>query len=245
MATLAEIVTRLERRIIDLPTAVAAESQKLVEEAHREIQELHNFQTMEGLRAVSTAVGQSSLGAITVNIKDYKGQPWYTDDLGHTYFLRVTHDGTEVRRGFNQDPDLGLGRPRVLLHRRPEAVGDDTSANFWHVFPIPDGLAITADGEYNIQIPYYSYLAPTVDDWFTDHAEEFLLASATAEAFALNWDERRYAFWRAKAYGPLYDARNIMGGDLGRAIARDKRFKASHVDTLVPYMDVNTPKLRL
>ena len=247
MATVAEIVTRLERRVIDLPTSVQAESQRLIEEAHRELQSVHNFKTMEALASVTTTASDPSLGAIGLeNFKDYRGDPYWTDDLGVTRFLKVTHSEAEVRAGFNQDTTLGIGPPRVLLHTAPTAPGDAIEDHIWRVYPVPDGLALTSDGEYPITVPYWSWLAaPTTSDWFTNNAEPFILNAATAASFALNWDEPRYSFWRLRAYGPQWDARGLMGGDLLRAVQTDKRFKFSGVSTLVPYTGARHGRVRL
>lgn len=247
MATLAEIVTRLERRVIDLPAAVSAESQQLVTDAHRKLQELHNFKTMEAVVSASTTAESASLStAPPANFKEYRGQPWWTDDDGYTGFLSVAHSDEEVRRAFNQDTSLGQGRPRVLLHPAASSPGAEIEGYVWRVYPVPDGLAQTSDGEYPIQVPYWSYLsAPSTNDWFTDNAELFLLADATAEAFLLDWDEAKYLLWRQRAYGPLWDARGIMGGELLRAVKLNARLYTSGVETLVPYAGVRDGKVRL
>lgn len=249
MVTVTELVTRLQRRVIDLPSAVQAEAQTLVLEAHREIQELHNFKVQEGLATKVTTVGNQDLGTIGLGrFKDYRtgAEPFWTDDRGYTRFLRVSHDEDEVRRQYIQIYPDGQGPPEVLLHRAPQAVGEAVSLHHWFVFPIPDGLAVTATGEYTIRIPYWSYLlAPTTSDWLTDNATQFILNAATSNAFALNWDEARYQFWRARAYGPFYDSQGVIGGDLKRAISRDKQFMVSHVETLVAYPGSSSVKLGL
>ena len=235
MATLAAIVTRLERRVIDLPTAVSSESQTLILEAHREIQELHNFQCMAALASFATTSGTADLGTLNAAFKDYRAQPFWTDDDGLTRYLRVVMDEGEVRRAFSQDATLGAGRPLVVLHPHPSSVGGEIESATLRVYPVPDGLANTSDGEYTIRIPYWSYLAvPTTNDWFTDNAERYLLANATSRAFELNWDEAKALYWR-----------QIAAEELQRAIHRDKRLQVSHINTIVPYAGVNDPKVRL
>lgn len=260
MATLAEIVARVERRVIDLPTAVSAESQTLVEEAHRELQELHNFAVMERRESRRTTLGNPSLGLINAAaassggvtivggspgefFKDYNHneRPFYTDDFGVTRYLRISMNEGEVRAAFIQDNDLGLGAPQVLLHRHGASLTSEPGAVEWKVYPVPDGLCQTEDGEYPILIPFYRYFAaPATSDWFTANAAEYLVAKATAEAFLLNWDEARYAAWLTKA-GTMQ--RGGPTGLLARAINRDKQFRISHVDTLAIYPDVNAPRL--
>lgn len=247
MVTVATIVDEVRANVIDLPQAVTSRVQTFVERAHRQIQEEHNFKAMESLLTAPTTAGDPELGAIPVGrFKDYHGDPFWTDDLGYTGFLKVTHSEDEVRRRFGQDVVRDIGRPKVLLHRRPEAVGDDISLHHWRVFPIPDGLAQTSDGEYPIRVPYWSYLAvPTTSDWFTDNATEFLVEAATARAFRMNWDEARATYWYTQAYGDLWLARGIIGGSILRAINRDKRFMASSTDTIAPYSGAEVAGLRL
>lgn len=234
MTTLSEIVTRVQRRVIDLPSAVQTEVQTLVLEAHRYLQEQHNFKTQEAVASRTTTLNNPSLGLLPALFKGYRGLPWYTDDLGVNYaFSAVTHSEEDIRRGFHTDPNLNVGRPSVLLHKAPTTPGDAAAAQAWEVYPVPDGLAQTTTGEYAVRVPYWSYLAaPASSDWFTDNATEYLLTKATAEAFLLNWDEGKYAVWLQKA-----------GGELARVINRDKVFRLSNVDVLVPYPGGRAPKL--
>jgi hypothetical protein len=155
--------------------------------------------------------------------------------------MTVVTSEEQVRRAFNVDPNRDVGMPQVLLHRVLTAVGDPIDDQVWEVYPIPDGLANTSNGEYTIRVPYWSYLpVPTTSDWFTDNATEYLVAKATAEAFLLNWDEPRYVAWLTKA-GTMQ--RGGATGLLGRVINRDKQFRLSNVDTIAIYPDVFMPRL--
>lgn len=248
--TVASIVTAVQNRIIDAPSNVSGEIQTLVERAHRQIQELHNFSTMERRESRTTTVGDPSLGTIDAaagegvsgspgdNFKSYKRDepPFWTDDNGYTRTLEVSFNEVEVRRRFSQDTTLGRGQPQVLLHRHGATYTDEPGAVEWKVYPVPDGLAQTSDGEYSIQIPFWRYANfPASFDWFTAHAEEFLINYATAEAFALLRDPGNYLFWRQKAVGPRWDSEGVMGGDLLRVVRTDKAVKTSAIRTLVPY----------
>lgn len=237
MTTVSDIVTRVQRRVIDLPTAVQAEVEELVERAHREIMERHSWEVMERRESRTTTSGDPSLGTIaTEYFKEYipGNPPFWTDSYGHTNFLQISSNESEVRAGFNQSATYGPGAPKVLLHRH-QASSDDPSGIEWKVYPVPDGLAQTSDGEYTIQIPYYRYLQfPSSNDWFTDNAGWYITAHATAEAFALNWAENRAAEWLARAEAEFRRLRDL-----------DKRRRVSFVDTMVPYKGANDPKLRL
>lgn len=146
---------------------------------------------------------------------------------------------------FNQSTSFGLGPPKVLLHRH-QASDDSVEDVEWKVYPIPDGLANTSDGEYTIQIPYYALISDSsTEDWFTNFATEFLVADAAAEAFAMNWDEQRYLFWHNAAYGPQWDSRGLLGGHLLTAIRLDRQMQLSAVDTMVPYDGARAPRLGL
>lgn len=223
--------------------------QTLVEEAHRELQELYSFSVMERRESRKTTAGNPSLGLIDAaasatvggspgeRFKEYKSDepPYWTDDSGTTRFLEISFNEAEVRRAYNQDTTAGIGEPRVLLHRH-QASDDYPGGTEWKVYPVPNGAANTSDGEYSILIPFYRYLAtPTTSDWFTDNAEPFILAAATSKAFELDWDEAKALYWRQRAYGPAWDARGIMGGELKRIVNLDKQHNVSHVHTLIPY----------
>jgi hypothetical protein len=134
--------------------------------------------------------------------------------------------------GFNT---LDTGRPWVLIDG--EAPADDGTRQ-WDIYPIPDGNSDYVDGEYRIKVPYWRYLPALVADgatnWFTENAEEYLVNKATAEAFALDWDENRMAIWEAKA-----DIR------YKEAVKQDKLYRVSAVRDFVPMKSGNDPRLRL
>lgn len=215
----------------------------MVEDAHRELQDLHNFKCSEAVATKTTTLNTASIGTIPSDFKDYRGRPWHTDDLGvNRHLLSVTHSEEEVRRQYNSDTNRDTGEPKLLLHKAPTTPGDAISSHIWEVYPIPDGLAQTSNGEYTIKIPYWAYLAfPSTSDWFTLNADEYLVAKATAEAFLLNWDEARYAAWLAKA-GTIQAGLGPTG-ILARVISRDKHFRLSNVDTLAFYPDARQPRV--
>lgn len=254
MTTVSDIVTRVQAIVIDVPTAVSNYTETLVKEARRRLMTIHNFDIMERRVSASTTANSASLGTMsslsvagTGTFKEYHPAepPFWTDDSGHTYFLKVAFNEAEVRRMFNQSTTYGLGEPKVLLHRH-QASDDSIEDVEWKVYPIPDGLANTSDGEYTIQIPYYALITDSsTDDWFTNFATEFLVADAAAEAFLMNHDESRYAIWHMRAYGPRWDAQLIPGGFMLDAIRLDRQMQLSAVEEMVPYAGAREPRLGL
>lgn len=219
MATVDAIIARVERRVIDLPTAVSTEVSDLVEKAHRELQDRHNFRIMRAVSAsLPTTVDTSTLAAIPSDFKSYRGRPYYTDDLGDTFRLWISQDKEEVLSAFSIAA-TDIGDPRVLLETEDET---------WEVYPIADGLANTTDGEYPIVVPYWKYLTfPSSTDWFTVNADWFLTFWATAEAFMVDWDEQHAAVWFSRAEN-----------EYRKLLKVDARRRAGHVETMVPHKDV-------
>jgi hypothetical protein len=239
MATVAQIVSRVEGNVIDLPSNVSSRVQDFIEKAHRELQDLINFKVMQKEATLSTTVDDHDLGTIPSDFKEYRDRPYHTDDNGISYSMSVLNSREAVLAAISSGPS-DTGPPMVLLDEEP--AGSETKT--WEVYPLPDGLAITSDGEYQVKIPYYAYLSfPSTSDWFTNNADAFLESAATSEAFLRNWDEGRYSVWRAKAYGPLWDQRRIRGGDFLTAFQKDARLRVSNVDTLVPYAGARAPRL--
>lgn len=223
--------------MIDLPSAVSNSITELLQKAHREIQEDSNLDVMERRASVTTTVGDPDLGTFTDNgitqFKEYGSLPFWTDQDGTTRFLKVMFDEGEARRAYNVDTTLGQGEPKVLVHVHAASVDwpDDLS---WKVYPIPNGIANTSDGEYSIQVPYYRYLPyPSTNDFITDEGDRWMEYRATAMAFEINWDEARAQYWNRKAE----EARL-------RLVTRDSRMRLSQVQSLVPYAGRNARRTR-
>lgn len=234
MATVNDIVGRVERRVIDLPASVQAETETLVREAHSHLQRRHNFREMKGLHSLTTTQGDPILGALPSDAKDpfvFRDDPYRTDDDGITTLMKAYTDRDDVIRALGSDPDLHIGEPLVLLLD----LDKDGNRQF-EVYPVPDGLAITSTGEYTIRIPYWKLLplpAGTGSDWFTDNAATYLVYKATAEAFYLNWNEERGAFWDGKA---TIEAREV--------IRADKLSAASGATSLPYYTGARAPRVQ-
>jgi hypothetical protein len=119
-----------------------------------------------------------------------------------------------------------------------ESEPNDAGARNWEVYPLPDESADWGDGQYRVYVPYWRFLPDLVADgdtnWFTTHAEEFIVKMAAAEGFFYDWDEERGTLWEAKA-----------GSELRDAVVRDKQELLAGVDTFVPHMGQNEPRVRL
>ncbi len=230
MATYLAIRTRVLRRLIDVPASVTAEVPELVQEAHREIMERHNFKAMETETAqLSTTLATRVLAAVPVaDWKEHRGKPYMVRFDGTTKKLILAVNRAAVLTAFTLDDPDDDGEPQVISLSEPD---DDGLHNF-EVWPYPDGNSDWSDGEYRIVVPYYRFLATlSADgntDWITVNAARWLVEKAAAEGFFLDWDEERGAVWDAKAERSLR-----------LAVNRDKRLRWSGMETLVPHKDVN------
>ena len=235
MADFLTIQTRVTRRVIDLPPAVTAEVPTLVNEAMRELQDEHNFKVMEAATAqLLTAQSTHTLAAVPSDYKEARGKPYEvlfdgsTRDLVHAANIQAVLD----RFTLNDLNDIGA--PGVILDGEPT---DVLNARSFEFYPFSDGNSDWGDGEYRVVIPYWRFVPALSGDgdtnWFTNNAEKWLTFRATAEAFALDWDEERSIFWDARA-----------AAEKNRVVNRDKLYRLGGVGTLAPHKDVNTPKLR-
>lgn len=234
MATFSEIQTRVTRRVIDAPVAITAEVPALIVAAVRSLQNAHNFKVMEAkTSSLTTTDGSHALSAVPSDFKEYRGKPYVLRDDGTVKRLLVAPDEKEAFRMYSPTATDDTGEPVVLVDPEPSS---EAGARTWDVYPLPDGGADWDDGEYRVVVPYWKYLADLSDDadtnWFTVNAEEYLVAKATSEAFFLNWDAEKGAYWEQKAAIWRREAIDI-----------DKMLRFSQVETLVPYQGVNDPKL--
>ncbi len=235
MATFGSLQTRVQTRVIDLPTAVLTEVPDLINDAMRRIQERHNFKVMETLLGPSlTTAASTVLVAVPANFKELRNHPYEIRNTGSVHKLITAANRTEALAEYHNDPAKDIGAPQVLIEGEPS---DDAGTRNFEVYPFPDGASDYSDGEYRVFIPYWRYvtaLSSAADtNWFTVNAELYLLADATAAAFMLDWDEERSLFWTDKANKRFNDTLNL-----------DKRFRLAGVDTMVIHKGVHGPKLR-
>lgn len=232
MGTYASIRSRIEGRVIDLPSFVTAEVPTLINSAIKILQDQHNFKVMETLMsAQQTTEDTRVLTTLPAAWKEANGDPYYITDLGDTYFLSFAGTRQGVVAEYTNDDE---GSPRSLLISEPT----DTGAANIEVYPLPDGNSDYDNGEYRVYIPYYRYTAALSADadtnWFTVNAEEYIVEKATALAFMLDWDYESAAVWHQSAENWKKDI-----------VKRDKMARLVGFDTLVPhYKGANTPRVR-
>ena len=198
MATFAEIKTRVETRVIDLPAAITAEVGTLVNAAMKTLEQKHNFKVMqtETAQLVTTAASHT-LAAVPTNWKEARLKPYIVENDGTTIKLTMATDRSAILSAFALSDTTDDGEPQAILEAEPT---DDTGAASFEVYPFPDGLSDFSNGEYRIVIPYWRFVTALSADadtnWFTVHAEEYLVAMGASKGFLLDWDEPRAQLWQ-------------------------------------------------
>jgi hypothetical protein len=240
--------------LIDTPAAVQAEVPTLVAEAQTFLQATHNFNVMKSEAAFTTTTNPTNpthiIGQIPSNWKEPRGSPYYNLQIGSTRELDWLPNRQFTYRQWDPTDPHSVGPPRNMLLGEP--VYDPDTPDYLNadlnieVYPYPDGLSdwTTAPvGEYRIKIPYWAFLpvlsANTDDNWFTEHATNFLIDFATSRGFELDWDDQRAAIWRTKALGNYDGIQNTtLGGWARVAINLDKSMSFAPGRVLVPRRDV-------
>jgi hypothetical protein len=223
VGTFTELQTRVQTRIIDLPSQVLAEVPQLINEALYELQSRHNFKVMERELYAYTQYNNHTLQtgtpftqqpplfpwpanatisplATPSTLKEWRGRVVYIlYNDGTPRFVNITSERTNIYGAFTEwDPSF----PSVILDSIPS---DNANDRTLEVYPLPDGLSDWPDGEYRLLLPYYSFLPTLVNgsdsNWLTTnpHGERFIIASATAEGFSLDWDTQNESKWKQKA----------------------------------------------
>lgn len=240
--TFQTLQTRVQGRIIDLPTFVQGEIPALINEAIDALAAVHNFQCMKNevqFFTASAATNPHILGQIPTNWKEPRGNPYYVLQQGSTRELDWTPSRQMAYRAFDPFDPNANGPPRVLLigEAQNATVPDPSNPDLTmtnlnvEVYPNPDGLSdwtAAPAGEYRINVPCWTMLPNLVasgdHNWFTDNATGFILDYATARGFQLDWDEARAQFWFSLAWGPKYDgfSQVLIGGWARKAMNLDK-----------------------
>jgi hypothetical protein len=248
--------SRVQTRVIDLPTAVQAEIPTLINDAIHFLCAQHNFKVMEAQTSYITTAAAHIIGQIPSDWKEQRDNSYYISNVGWTKELAWQPSRLYInRRWAPADPnqigpprDIFLGESEIDTAPDPGNPDQDMSQLNIEIFPFPDGQSDWPDGQYRIRIPYWRYLpdlsAGTDHNWFTDWCDRFIVDYASADAFMLDWDEARAGLWMAKAVGPKWDGftYNTLGGWARQAINRDSSFRFAPGKTLVPRRDVNAPR---
>lgn len=273
MSAYSVLQSRINARVIDLPSAVQSEVPTLINDAIIWLESIHNWNCMKAEITYNTqpaptvapgSLSQHVIGEIPTGgvagqwqWKEPRENPYYQLALGSTREIDWIPNGNRVYAYRQYDPldPNSKGPPRLLLLSEPN-VDDVTNPDFTmttmnlEVYPYSDSLSdwLTAPaGEYRVHVPYWGYLpalATNTDiNWFTENATRFIVDYATAEAFALNWDEQRSMFWRMKAIGQFDGADfRTLGGWARMAYNLDKSLSYAPGRVLVPRRDVYAPR---
>lgn len=219
--------------MIDLPQAVQDEIPTLINEAIRFLQREHNYLVMQAVAEYTTTELTRSAGALPSNWKEERGAPYDYPDLGTPRKLVWAPSRADAERRYGTNVEYDFGQPKAIHISDPTSEAGAATVN---VYPLPDGASDHDDGEYRIKLYYWKYLADLSGDadtnWFTVNAAEFIIYKATAEAFAIDWDEERETKWLARAVAEKKS--------LERA---DKMAQIAQVEHLVPYQGVNDPRI--
>lgn len=258
--------TRVQTRVIDLPTNVQNEIPNLINEGIDALTAIHNFQVMKAEIDFTTTQQTHLLGQMPTDWKEPRGAPYYVLFIGSTRTLVYGSSREFIYREYDPIDPNAIGPPRMLLIGEPSIVigsatntttpadpsnpdNNMTNLNI-EVYPFPDGQSdwgAAPAGEYRVNIPYWRYMPPLVNasdtNWFVLQAQEFLVDFATARAFMINWDEQRAGFWMEQAVGKTFDGVNevTLGGWGKVAIRKDKSISFAPGRTLTPRRDVYAP----
>lgn len=220
MATFGDIQEAVSGNLIDLPTFVADAVPGLINRAYRKAQSKHNFWIMRAEWDVVTVVGERSLGTVPSNWKEWRGDPYWTENSGAKHGLYKFPDLDTARGMWDTDEE---SEPEGLA----EALPSDDGTVAMNVYPLPPGWSDYPDGEYRITVPYWKYLpalsADADTNWLTVEGEEWIEAQATYYGFAKDWDEDRQKEWEVNAAKAWKDL-----------LLRDKYKHMSLMDTLIP-----------
>ena len=233
MTTIDELVTRIERRLIDLPTAITTESITLVNEAIRAGCKRHNFYQMKAEVEATTVDLTRKLVNVPVRFKEQRDAPYLREgqdgNLGDRP-LRMLASLEEARREYALTDTDDFGRPQAILRE----YDDDNTQDEFLVFPFPDTSSNWDDGLFRVVVPYWRYpavLTTGQSNYFTDNWEEYLVNKATAEGFSIAWADVRASKWEKKADTEFKMLKNA-----------DKLSDLTRVSTLGVFRDVHSSK---
>jgi hypothetical protein len=235
MATFLEIRTRVQERVIDLPTAVQNRVPVLVNQAIRDMQRMYNYRAMEVSQIFVTTAGSLSLTPSSITrFKEFRDKgPYLLSYLTKAQrYIAVSQPNADL--AVLSDVNLP-DRPRFLINN----VDATTGATTFTIAPYPNLTSDWPDGNYRIVVPAYVYSADLVADgdqnWFTNFADDYIEHKAASEAFGLDWD---------------YDKQALLAqlgtNILKNVVKADKMNRLSAVDTFVPmWQGANKPQVRM
>lgn len=227
MPTFAELKSRVEDYVLDLPSETEALVGEWINKAMREAEERHNFRHMEAEASFTTVEGQRSLGDKPDDWKEARTAPWLLFNDGDSREIAWAASESDMIRTYAVEDADDEGRPEFVL---------ETPDGF-EVYPFPDGRSDYSDDEYRVKIPYWARTDNLSGDndtnWWTDEAHWYLTYAAVAEGMIFNREEER-----AQTY--ILKAEN----ELQREVRLDKRSRLPRRLTLTRRGDVYGPGKR-
>lgn len=253
VGTYQELQTRVQTRLIDLPTAVQGEVPQLINEALFEMQSRHNFKCMEGDLYCFTQYNNRTLqqGASANPIQPplfpWPGQGTVVSNMplqaGLPGGFKQFGDGSEPTWVRYQDGSIRFmtvmpdrraiygtynegdnGFPVGMLVVPPTDNDNDSTLQ---VYPLPDGLSDWPDGEYRIQIPYFRYLPNLIQT--TD--SNWLTLQPHGEHFIIDWATAEgFALDWDTGHEQEWKAKAELS--LKHIVMSDKKFRLSAVNEL-------------
>lgn len=226
MANFGDLKNEVNLLLIDNPNAVQQLVGTWVNRAVRKLQVKHNFKDMEANVTFTTAQNTRLLGARPADWKQYRGKPYVSGPFGDTTDIEVVSSDANAAAAWGLSTDFDYGSP--------QGINENALSQTFEVYPYPDGLENSADGEYTVIIPYWRFLGPLLSDtdenWLTTNAEQWIVYMAVAEGFYANEDENRAAIWETRA---TKEYKDIMSLDKDRRLAE--------TDVFVPHLGARRP----
>lgn len=218
MPTFAQLKTRVEGYLIELPTFTTGLVGDWINKAITDAEGRHNYHHMEATLTATTTVGVRALAAEPSDWKEVREAPFYLTDDGETEEMAWGITRQLMRRQFAEQDTDDDGAPEFLLVDENDGI---------LVYPFPDGSSDYTDGEYRIHIPYWAYSPALVNNndtnWWTDNWEWFLTFYAAAEGFLANRDTQEATIYLERAEVERQKSRR-----------RDKQRQRKPVHQLVP-----------
>lgn len=231
--TFADIQTRVESNVIDLPSAVVANVPTYINRVIRSAERKYNFKYMEQSATFVTTTLLTSLtnqdgvsGSTIKNFKEFLGRgPYLLQQNANAKQLYVVNEDREALQTFT----LNTSYPDAPQFIELSSLDLNQTATFL-VYPYPDTNSDWNDGNYRIIIPYNAYSAPLVSggdtNWLVVNADDYIEEAASALAFQANHDYQNMQIWQKMATDHWNEIK-----------LADKRRRLSGTDTLVPQFD--------
>lgn len=239
MATLSELISRIQGNVIDLTQEVLGRTTEKIIEAQRRAEDRHYFRIMEAEISVATVNQQRQLALTPSDWVDYRARPYYIDGLGGVTQMDWLHTEDEKTLLYSTPNPLAAADPNVQLNDQgsPRHIWWHTraGADVLDVYPLPDTNntkgPYDATGNYTVVVPYWQrelelgttilvggFPVQVTTNWFTDNAEYYLEWYATAELLLINRDFELAGAYSAKAEQELL---RIVRDDKKKRIGRE------------------------